>query len=207
MYNDTLGNLLDDNGFGQDSDLDNDTLSVVSGTFTTANGAIDISANGDFTYTPDTGFLGVDSYTYTLQDGQGGTDTATVSINVLQTIPEDAPQLDFTGATFLSYNGSQDAGGTISVIENGAGVEIEGNAWKKIALDYVVTQNTVINFEYKSENQGEIQGFGLETDNDYSTGANNFQLYGVDSPTSFIGDFDYVESKIWQSFSVDIGRL
>jgi hypothetical protein len=38
--------------------------------------------NGEFTYTPDPGFCGADSFTYTIDDGNGGTATATVEIYV-----------------------------------------------------------------------------------------------------------------------------
>jgi len=42
------------------------------------------STNGAYAYyTPTTGYYGTDSFTYTISDGHGGTDTATVSLTVL----------------------------------------------------------------------------------------------------------------------------
>lgn len=77
------GNLLADNGYGADSDVDLDMLSVLESTVLTANGlTIALSANGDFTFTPPPGFIGSDSFTYTLSDGQGGFHTATVTLTV-----------------------------------------------------------------------------------------------------------------------------
>ena len=77
------GNLLADNGNGADSDPENQTLSVTAGTFTTAQGgSVTISANGDFTYTPAAGFSGIDSFGYSVNDGNGGSDTGTATINV-----------------------------------------------------------------------------------------------------------------------------
>ena len=77
-----MGNVLVNNGNGVDSDADNDTLSVTAGTFTTTQGySVTISANGDFTYTTTEGFLGSDSFQYTVADGWW-TDTATVSLTV-----------------------------------------------------------------------------------------------------------------------------
>jgi outer membrane protein OmpA-like peptidoglycan-associated protein len=68
-----------------DSDPDGDTLSVTSVT-QPANGAVSNSGNG-VVYTPRTGFLGQDSFTYTVSDGQGGTATATVNITVADLAP------------------------------------------------------------------------------------------------------------------------
>ncbi|MGI9495313.1 MAG: Ig-like domain-containing protein [Mariniblastus sp.] len=63
-----------------DSDPDNDTLSVQSFT-SPSNGSVSAS-NGILTYTPDANFNGSDSFNYTINDGNGNTDTATVSITV-----------------------------------------------------------------------------------------------------------------------------
>ena len=75
------GNVLDGSNDGLDSDLDGDTLSVINNTQPT-NGTVTVDANGDFTYTPDANFNGADSFEYTISDGNGGTDTATVNITV-----------------------------------------------------------------------------------------------------------------------------
>ena len=80
------GNVLADNGNGADSDPDGDTLTVVAGTITTAHGTLILQSNGDFTYTPDPGYFGPDSFEYTLEDGQGGSDTATVSITLNEVV-------------------------------------------------------------------------------------------------------------------------
>jgi len=46
------------------------------------NGTVTISLNGTFTYTPNANFAGVDTFTYRVRDLLGGSDTATVTINV-----------------------------------------------------------------------------------------------------------------------------
>ena len=57
------------------------TVSAAPST-TTQGGNLSVSANGGFTYNPAPGFMGADTFTYTLSDGEGKTDTATVTINV-----------------------------------------------------------------------------------------------------------------------------
>jgi Bacterial Ig domain len=47
-----------------------------------ANGTLALNANGSFTYTPDAGFFGADSFVYAVQDSNGLQSTATVTIDV-----------------------------------------------------------------------------------------------------------------------------
>ena len=50
------------------TNADGGTLSAVLGT-TTANGSLTLNADGSFIYTPNAGFCGTDSFTYTATDG------------------------------------------------------------------------------------------------------------------------------------------
>lgn len=68
------------NVLANDSDADGDTLSVIAIT-TPSRGSVLLSGNV-VTYTPDPGFSGQDSFTYTASDGRGGQGTATVRITV-----------------------------------------------------------------------------------------------------------------------------
>ncbi|MCO6439460.1 MAG: tandem-95 repeat protein [Phycisphaerae bacterium] len=69
------------NVLANDTDADGDPLNITG--FTQAsNGTVVDNGDGTFTYTPNANFAGVDSFTYTIEDGNGGTDTATVSITV-----------------------------------------------------------------------------------------------------------------------------
>lgn len=63
-----------------DSDADGDSLQV-SGNSQPANGSV-VANGGLLTYTPNPGFSGNDSFTYTVSDGRGGTFVATVTITV-----------------------------------------------------------------------------------------------------------------------------
>lgn len=67
--------------FGNDSDdvsftLDSFDAASVNG------GAVVVNADGSFSYTPATGYVGFDTFTYTIKDTPGLTDTATVTIEV-----------------------------------------------------------------------------------------------------------------------------
>ena len=71
-----------------DSDPDGDSLTVASVT-QPSNGSVVINANETMAYTPDNNFNGSDNFNYTLSDGTGWTDTATVTVSVAAV--QDAP--------------------------------------------------------------------------------------------------------------------
>ena len=80
--------------------LANDNDIPTSGTFTTTNptnGTVVINDNGtsdpsddNVTYTPTTGYIGVDAFTYTICDSLGNCSTATVTIVVTDSLDLDA---------------------------------------------------------------------------------------------------------------------
>ncbi|MBP1946588.1 Ig-like domain-containing protein, partial [Methanobacterium petrolearium] len=75
-------NVLDN-----DTDIEHDTLTVIAVTQPSDCTAV-INQDGTVTYTPDDGYYGPDSFTYTISDGNGGTSTATVYITVTQQIAD-----------------------------------------------------------------------------------------------------------------------
>ncbi|MEM9826410.1 MAG: Ig-like domain-containing protein [Planctomycetota bacterium] len=83
--------------------LDNDLpsifggLSIISVSSGTAGGAVSIVGGGQsLRYTPQPGFNGSEQFLYGIQDSQGNTDTATVTINLAPGVPEnDEVAFDF----------------------------------------------------------------------------------------------------------------
>jgi FtsP/CotA-like multicopper oxidase with cupredoxin domain len=71
---------------GNDSDMDGDGLTAVpvSGP---ASGSLVLNADGSFSYTPNAGFTGTDSFTYQASDGVDSSAAATVTITVLANRP------------------------------------------------------------------------------------------------------------------------
>ena len=72
------------NVLANDTDVDvGGTLSVAS-TSTPGYGSVMINNDGTLTYTPNGNFNGIDSFTYTLSDGNGGSDTGSVTLTVVK---------------------------------------------------------------------------------------------------------------------------
>jgi fibronectin-binding autotransporter adhesin len=65
-----------------DSDPENDTLTVVAVSATSPNGAVVSLTSSNVTYSPALGFTGTDQFTYTVSDGRCGFATATVQVFV-----------------------------------------------------------------------------------------------------------------------------
>ena len=95
--NDSLTTIQDTasaplNVLANDTDVDGDTLTagLVAGP-TPQHGSVGCSATGVCTYTPNPGYVGPDSFTYSAFDGHGGTDTAIVSVTVTPDSPPNQP--------------------------------------------------------------------------------------------------------------------
>lgn len=72
------------NVLGNDGDPDGDPLTV-SAISAPAHGTASVNDDNTVRYVPDAGYTGADSFTYTVSDGNGGTDTATVGLTVRNT--------------------------------------------------------------------------------------------------------------------------
>ncbi|WP_236209959.1 retention module-containing protein [Metapseudomonas otitidis] len=80
---------------GNDTDVDGDSLTIIS-VQNAVNGTVAL-VNGKVVFTPAANFNGTGSFTYTVSDGKGGTDTATVKVGV--TAVNDLPVVDSHGLT------------------------------------------------------------------------------------------------------------
>jgi hypothetical protein len=99
---------------GNDSDADNNTLTV-SAVMQGTHGFVSISGSQTVTYTPGAAFgaFGGDTFTYTVSDGNGGTDEGTVTISKVNTGPVAADDFTLSGT----------AGVTVSVSSNDTDAE------------------------------------------------------------------------------------
>ena len=110
-----------------DTDADGDTLTITGKTNGT-KGTVAITGSGsNVSYDPQPNAYGPDSFTYTISDGNGGTDTATVAVTI--TAGQDAPN-----AVNDEANVAEDGGPTpINVLGNDT--DVDGD-------DLVVTSKT-----------------------------------------------------------------
>lgn len=81
-----------------DTDVNGDPLTVVLDGTAPLNGTVELSEDGSFTYTPDEGYVGEDTFTYDVTDGQlDGSDpvvvtgTVTITVEAAPTPPPPPP--------------------------------------------------------------------------------------------------------------------
>lgn len=110
----------------------------------------------------------------------------------------DCPSILFSE---IKSQGSEDKSGDYS-IENDTTLKLVNNTWRYIDFDYPVTQNTVLEFEFKSTSQGEVHGIGFDTDNN-STSSEIFKLHGNESWG--ISDFDNYTGSNWVKYTIPVG--
>ncbi|NUQ63376.1 MAG: tandem-95 repeat protein, partial [Pirellulales bacterium] len=99
-----------------DSDVDGDTLSISAFT-QPGHGTVTDNGNGTLLYTPGAGFIGDDSFRYTVSDGKGGTGQAGVAVTVMPL------QLIISAGT-QAGDGSAD---TFRLVNKGDGIEVTVN--------------------------------------------------------------------------------
>ena len=85
--------------------------------------------------------------------------------------------INFNNFTINSFS-NQDASGNYSIGASGASLTLTNNTWKYIAMNYTVTANTVIEFDFSSTSEGEIHGVGFENDNTL-TPTRYFKVHGT----------------------------
>src|SRR6056297_1570258 len=145
------GDVFADNGNGTDIDPDDPLAVMNAGTLTATGlgGNVSLQTNGDFTYTPPANANGTDSFDYTLEDDNGATSTATVTITVqpvddppvamddAATITEDDPataidvlanDTDIDGGPIAVGSVTQPAGGTVTITNGGSDLSYEPDA-------------------------------------------------------------------------------
>jgi hypothetical protein len=107
-----------------DTDVDGDPISV-SGVGGAADGTTSVEGPGTIEYVPDPGFAGVDSFSYSIADPSGATDTAVVTVTVSASNRPPAAVDDF------AVTGYQDAV-TVAVLDNDS--DPDGDALTLIAI-------------------------------------------------------------------------
>ncbi|ABK18038.1 Ig-like domain-containing protein [Syntrophobacter fumaroxidans] len=143
------GKAVDIAVLANDTDPDGNTL-LVSGFTQGANGSVSGGANGVLVYSPNAGFSGEDGFTYTVDDGNGGSASAAVKVTVNAlaalslTIVSPSEGAFIEGAAVMVRGTVSNAtGAETGVTVNGVTAEVYGNEFVANHVVLVEGENTL----------------------------------------------------------------
>ncbi len=117
------------------------------------------------------------------------------SVNNGNSVPQDTPE------------------GQVTYNDNGNEVQLENNTRKSLDITgYTVTENTRLSFQFRSEDEAEIQGIGFDNDDDLFNDLNTiFQLYGTQTFANqafndYLGLNDPQAVDGWKDYSISLGQ-
>ncbi len=122
------------NVINNDSDSDGSVLSIVSVT-QGQNGSVIINSGGTVTYQANLGFMGTDTFTYTIEDEEGAQSTAVVTVAVQE--PANSAPTAVDDLYFVPLNGSFD----LNPLENDS--DIDGDVISVVSVDTTNLRGTL----------------------------------------------------------------
>ena len=113
----------------------------------------------------------------------------------------------FMGQIVESYEAQDIEYTSFEVNNNGTELSIWGNSWKKIAANYTVTPNTVLEFQFKSiEQQARINGVAFIREGSSGINASHaWQVYGTREDWGNQSHHDYTGNQ-WKTYRIPIGE-
>ena len=117
-----------------DTDPDGDLLTVTE--IVPGAGSVSSNPDGSVQYTPPAGFNGADTFVYTIEDGHGGSDTATVTVDV-QSVNQP-PSVD-AGADQILQLPTSSASLDATVTDDGVPVPAPTVLWSQVSGPDTVT--------------------------------------------------------------------
>ncbi|WP_044397865.1 T9SS type A sorting domain-containing protein [Lacinutrix sp. Hel_I_90] len=115
--------------------------------------------------------------------------------------PSTCATINFDNFQIIGFS-NQDAAGNFTA--SGTTLSLQNNTWKYIALNYTVTANTVISFDFNSTSEGEIHGVGFENDNTL-TPSRYFKVYGTQNYG--VTNFDNYSGSGTKTYTIPVGNF
>lgn len=131
---------------------------------------------------------------------------------VIYEMPDDPPPAP--GVDAINFNlfdidrarGDNRRSSTATVLNGGSTLNLQGNAWKSIAFNYTLTQDSVLEFDFRSMLGGDLHAIGLESDRRLSTDR-LIKLHGPENG-EFLTTESYSDSLYdWKHYRIEVGKL
>lgn len=112
--------------------------------------------------------------------------------------------IDFNDYTINSYASNRDIG-TYTILDGGKTLYLQNNALKSIALNYDVTPNTVLEFDFKSTDQADVHGIGFDNNNGLTLQA-IYKIHGTLNNNKLISDYDTYSGSGYVNYQIPVGN-
>jgi len=163
-----------------------------------------IGSGGSFSITT----LSAGSHTITASvtdsGGLAGSDAINITVNGIGGGCTDCIDWNTTGT--VSYS-NQDTSANFTVEDGGDTLLLADNTWRRTTQSFTITTNTVLELEFSSAVQGEIQGIGFDEDDTLTNDVRIFQLHGTQNWGSANHDFDnYAGGGTFTTYTIPVGQ-
>jgi len=111
--------------------------------------------------------------------------------------------MDLSG--FTGYSNQDRGTGVLS--NNNRTLQLLGNAWKKVPVNYTITPNTIVSFDIRVDGPGEIHGILFDNDNNLNGGTDEpraFRTFGSQNWGN--SDFANYPGAGWRSYQIPVGE-
>ncbi len=124
---------------------------------------------------------------------------------------ENKKYLTFTPEKTLPYSfqdGQHDLPSQMKISAAGNQLHLLGNAWKRVEVNANLTPETIIEFEFRTDHEGQIHGFGFDDDNQFHTVKREviFQIHGYEVLRGIGQQFNNYEGNEWRKYRIRVGR-
>jgi len=153
--------------------------------------------------------IGTHTVTASVTDSGGLSGSDTVTVTVEEDVPPPGDDfIDFNDTPLVAYS-NQDGSGSVLIEDGGATLFMEGNRWRRTSGAYNVTANTVIEFDFASDSEGEIHGIGFDENDTLTDQVRIFQLHGTQNWGGADHSFDngYTGNGAFQSYTIPVGQF
>jgi poly(beta-D-mannuronate) lyase len=169
-----------------------------------------LGTNGVLSSNPST--AGTYNLSFTVTDDDSDTDSINLTLIV---VSPSSGTIDFSAVSDSAYGNDggsyQDGSGTAQSQDSGATYYLSGNRWRDIAFNYTVTSDTILEFDFRSTDEAEIQAIGFDSDDDQENALRAFFLYGSQGWNNSYDDLStpsvstYSGGGSWVTYSIPVG--
>ena len=115
----------------------------------------------------------------------------------------DCITVNFSDYDINSYGGVQDRG-EYELKHGGKSLKLTNSSWKSINIDYIITSETVLEFDFASTQVGDIHAIGFDND-EIPSGSRSFKIFGLQD-WGILDYADYEGNSVWKKYRIPVGQ-